>query len=97
MRTTAEPMTPFSLMMEPERVIAAMESSAQLRGLRRRKLHPLDKPLIPYTQEALASRAAFEHAAGTELSAARPLAGNGYKVTLARNLITSALEEVARL
>ena len=44
-----------------------------------------------------ASRVAFEHAAGTELSAARPLAGNGYKVTLARNLITSALEEVARL
>jgi len=52
MRTTAEPMTPFSLMMEPERVIAAMESSAQLRGLRRRKLHPLDKPLIPLTPEA---------------------------------------------
>jgi xanthine dehydrogenase YagS FAD-binding subunit len=43
-----------------------------------------------------ASRAAFERAAGAELSAARPLAGNRYKVTLARNLIVSALEEVAQ-
>jgi hypothetical protein len=39
-----------------------MERSQQLRGLRRHKLRPLDKPLIPYTQEALASRAAFDEA-----------------------------------
>jgi len=52
--------TPFSLMMEPERVLRLMERSSQLRGLRRRKLHPLDKPLIPYTSAALASRAAYD-------------------------------------
>ena len=53
---------PFSLMMEPERVLQTMERSQQLRGLRRHKLRPLDKPLIPYTSEALASRAAFDAA-----------------------------------
>ena len=37
-----------------------MQQSQQLRGLRRHKLHPLDKPLIPFTSEALASRAAFD-------------------------------------
>ena len=55
-------LNPFSLMMEPERVLQTMERSQQLRGLRRHKLRPLDKPLIPYTQEALASRAAFDAA-----------------------------------
>ncbi len=49
-------------MMEPERVLQTMERSLQLRGLRRHKLRPLDKPLIPYTREALASRAAFDAA-----------------------------------
>ena len=49
-------------MMEPERVLQTMERSQQLRGLRRHKLRPLDKPLIPYTSEALASRAAFDAA-----------------------------------
>ena len=44
--------TPFSLMMEPERVLQTMERSQELRGLRRHKLRPLDKPLIPFTQEA---------------------------------------------
>lgn len=53
---------PFSLMMEPERVLQTMERSQQLRGLRRHKLRPLDKPLIPYTDEALASRAASDEA-----------------------------------
>jgi phytoene/squalene synthetase len=53
-------MNPFSLMMEPERVLQTMQSSQQLRGLRRHKLRPLDKPLIPLTREALASRAAFD-------------------------------------
>ena len=60
MNHTALHLNPFSLMMEPERVLQTMERSQQLRGLRRHKLRPLDKPLIPYTEEALASRAAFD-------------------------------------
>jgi uncharacterized protein VirK/YbjX len=56
----AQALTPFSLMMEPERVLSAMAQSKQLRTLRRHKLRPLDKPLIPYTEEALAARAAFD-------------------------------------
>ncbi|MBA3059336.1 MAG: hypothetical protein KJ614_05645 [Gammaproteobacteria bacterium] len=60
MNNTALELNPFSLMMEPERVLQTMERSQQLRGLRRHKLHPLDKPLIPYTSEALASRAAYD-------------------------------------
>lgn len=39
--------------------------------------------------------AVFAAAAAAELRHARPLPGNGYKVTLARNLITSVLEELA--
>ena len=62
MTNTALALNPFSLMMEPERVLQTMERSLQLRGLRRHKLRPLDKPLIPYTQETLASRAAFDAA-----------------------------------
>ena len=62
MNNTELTLNPFSLMMEPERVLQTMERSQQLRGLRRHKLRPLDKPLIPYTQEALASRAAFDAA-----------------------------------
>ena len=60
MSNLAQHLNPFSLMMEPERVLQTMERSQQLRGLRRHKLRPLDKPLIPYTSEALASRAAFD-------------------------------------
>jgi hypothetical protein len=62
MKTIALELNPFSLMMEPELVLQTMERSQQLRGLRRHKLRPLDKPLIPYTKEALASRAAFDAA-----------------------------------
>ncbi len=51
---------PFSLMMEPERVLDAMSRSEQLRALRRHELHPLDKPLIPYACDAAASRQAFD-------------------------------------
>jgi xanthine dehydrogenase YagS FAD-binding subunit len=36
----------------------------------------------------------FADAAEAELRYARPLAGNAYKVTLARNLITTVLEEL---
>ena len=60
MTTTLQAINPFSLMMEPERVLHTMERSQQLRGLRRHKLRPLDKPLIPFTSEALAARAAFD-------------------------------------
>jgi hypothetical protein len=60
MTTAALALNPFSLMMEPELVLQAMQRSQQLRSLRRRRLHPLDKPLIPYTSAALASRAAFD-------------------------------------
>ena len=62
MKTIALTVNPFSLMMEPERVLQTMERSQELRGLRRHKLRPLDKPLIPYTKEALASRAASDEA-----------------------------------
>jgi hypothetical protein len=62
MKTTAANLNPFSLMMEPELVLQTMERSQQLRGLRRHKLRPLDKPLIPLTKEAVAARAAFDAA-----------------------------------
>ena len=35
MRTETVALNPFSLMMEPEMVLSAMEHSQQLRGLRR--------------------------------------------------------------
>ena len=59
-------LNPFSLMMEPELVLQTMERSQQLRSLRRRKLRPLDKPLVPLTKEALASRAAYDAAIDAE-------------------------------
>jgi hypothetical protein len=64
--TTALELNPFSLMMEPELVLQTMERSQQLRNLRRHKMRPLDKPLIPYTKEALAMRAAFDAAIDAE-------------------------------
>ncbi len=48
MRTNPISLNPFSLMMEPETVLQAMEHSKSLGALRRRQLRPLDKPLIPY-------------------------------------------------
>ena len=65
MRTNAISLNPFSLMMEPEVVIKAMERSQTLRGLRRHKLRPLDKPLIPYATKPVASD-------GREQAAASP-------------------------
>ncbi|MBI3154926.1 MAG: hypothetical protein HYZ20_05920 [Burkholderiales bacterium] len=35
---------PFMLMLEPEKVLAAVERSEKLGRLRRRMCHPLDKP-----------------------------------------------------
>ena len=66
MTNTQLALNPFSLMMEPELVLQTMERSQQLRGLRRHKLRPLDKPLIPLTKEALATRAAFDAAIDAE-------------------------------
>ena len=66
MKELALDLNPFSLMMEPELVLQTMERSQQLRGLRRHKLRPLDKPLIPYTKEALAAQAAFDAAIDAE-------------------------------
>jgi hypothetical protein len=66
MNELALDLNPFSLMMEPELVLQTMERSQQLRGLRRHKLRPLDKPLIPYTKEAIAAQAAFDAAIDAE-------------------------------
>lgn len=66
MTNAALALNPFSLMMEPELVLQTMERSQQLRGLRRRKLRPLDKPLIPYTQAAIDARAAYDAAIDAE-------------------------------
>ncbi len=52
-RTNHISLNPFSLMMEPETLLQAMERSTTLRLLRRRQLHPLDKPLIPYAVSAV--------------------------------------------
>ena len=60
MRTETVALNPFSLMMEPELVLQTMERSQQLRGLRRHKLRPLDKPLIPYSKAVMDARAAFD-------------------------------------
>ena len=66
MTIAAHALNPFSLMMEPELVLQTMEQSQQLRRLRQRTLRPLDKPLIPYTAEALAARAAYDAAIDAE-------------------------------
>ena len=66
MKTSTLELNPFSLMMEPELVLQTMERSQQLRGLRRHKMRPLDKPLIPLTKAAMAPRAAFDAAIDAE-------------------------------
>ncbi|MCW5653852.1 hypothetical protein [Hydrogenophaga sp.] len=47
MSTIATRLNPFVLMLDPEAVISAMETSRDLRSLRGRICRPLDKPLIP--------------------------------------------------
>ena len=49
MNSTASRLNPFFLMLDPEAVITAMESSKNLSGLVHRICRPLDKPLIPKT------------------------------------------------
>jgi len=51
------PSHPFSLMMEPDRVLRAMAQSSQLRALHRREWHPLDQPsAVINPPDATASR-----------------------------------------
>lgn len=54
MNNTTIQLNPFSLMMEPELVLQAMERSEQLQGLRRQRMRLLDKPLIPHAKKATA-------------------------------------------
>ncbi|MGI9217808.1 MAG: hypothetical protein ACR2JA_12530 [Hydrogenophaga sp.] len=49
MNTPSSRLNPFVLMLDPEAVISAMESSRNLSSLRQRICRPLDKPLIPKT------------------------------------------------
>jgi hypothetical protein len=49
MNATRSRLNPFFLMLDPEAVISAMESSTALCSLRQRICRPLDKPLIPKT------------------------------------------------
>lgn len=46
---------PFALMMHPDAVLHAMEHSDRLGRLQRRICRPLDKPLIPCTQDDVAA------------------------------------------
>jgi hypothetical protein len=39
---------PFAMMISPEAVLAAIESSDRLKHLKRRICRPLDRPLIPH-------------------------------------------------
>ncbi|WP_174525281.1 hypothetical protein [Hydrogenophaga palleronii] len=54
MSTTATRLNPFVLMLDPEAVISAMETSTHLRNLNGRICRPLDKPLIPKIFDAAA-------------------------------------------
>jgi hypothetical protein len=47
MQPTRIASNPFALMMNPDAVLHAMESSDRLQRLQRRVCRPLDKPLIP--------------------------------------------------
>ena len=51
MRTSTR-VTPFTMLMDPTAVLAAMERSERLKGLQRRVCRPLDRPLIPKVQGA---------------------------------------------
>lgn len=66
MRTNRISLNPFSLMMEPELVLQAMERSTSLRSLRRHQLRPLDKPLIPYAVDLLDDEAGSDDSEADE-------------------------------
>jgi hypothetical protein len=46
---------PFALMMHPDAVFQAMETSDRLSRLQRRICRPLDKPLIPCTPDEVSA------------------------------------------
>ena len=47
MRSTQLQLNPFTMMMDPETILQAVERSDRLNRLQRRICRPLDKPLIP--------------------------------------------------
>lgn len=47
MRSTQIQLNPFTMMMDPEAILQAVERSDRLNRLQRRVCRPLDKPLIP--------------------------------------------------
>lgn len=47
MRSTQIQLNPFTMMMDPETILQAVERSDRLNRLQRRVCRPLDKPLIP--------------------------------------------------
>lgn len=46
---------PFALLMEPDSIVRAMETSERLARLQRRICRPLDKPLIPRVSQEVAA------------------------------------------
>lgn len=52
MRSTQVRANPFTMMMDPESILQAVETSDRLNRLQRRVCRPLDKPLIPKLQAA---------------------------------------------
>lgn len=52
MRSTQVRPNPFTMMMDPEAILQAVERSERLNRLQRRICRPLDKPLIPKTHSA---------------------------------------------
>jgi len=48
MYTPATQANPFALLMDPDSVFRALQTSNRLEGLERRVCRPLDKPLIPH-------------------------------------------------
>ncbi|MCW7540612.1 hypothetical protein OOT46_22570 [Aquabacterium sp. A7-Y] len=61
---TQLPADPFALMLNPEAVFSAIESSERLGRLKRRVCRPLDKPLLANLQQRDA--AAFDKAIDAE-------------------------------
>src|SRR5215831_3806749 len=76
-----------------------LQQAADLRRYRHRHRHdPGGTAELPRreSQDLLPLRTSLDRSADAELRYARPLPGNEYKVTLARNLIVSVLSELSR-
>ncbi|MEK8033988.1 hypothetical protein AACH06_24445 [Ideonella sp. DXS29W] len=52
MRHAQNAINPFTMMMDPEAILQAVERSDRLNRLQRRVCRPLDRPLIPKVQGA---------------------------------------------